>query len=106
MASEVMLYLMINLHLYYINIQLNFYQNQVINECDRKNVAKIPVGCKEFFVTWRRTYVVNKRFTTCDYLADFKYNLIGMTNLWPQTNKLYSLKCTFKDRLQNVAKRN
>ena len=35
--TEVKIYLMENMHLHNINIQLKFYQNWFIKECDRKN---------------------------------------------------------------------
>ena len=42
MVSEVTLHFMKNLSLYNVRIYINFRQNQLINECARKNLAKIP----------------------------------------------------------------
>ena len=43
-----------NLHLHNVIIHRNSSQNQFINECARKNLAKIPEGRKDFFVRRRR----------------------------------------------------
>ena len=41
MPSEVQLDLMNNFRLHNISININFHQNWLVNECARKNLAKI-----------------------------------------------------------------
>ena len=42
MTFEVIVYEIQNLHLYIVSFHLNFHQNRFINECARKEKAKIP----------------------------------------------------------------
>ena len=42
MTSEVILHFMKNLCIHTVSIHRNVYQNWFINECARKNLAKIP----------------------------------------------------------------
>ena len=62
MTFEVILYFMKNLRLYNVSIHRIFYQNRFINEYARKKKAKIPEfpSFRVFFVSCRRTYVLNK----------------------------------------------
>ena len=52
-----------NLRLYNVSIHRTFYQNRFINECARKikvQILGISELRKEFFVSYRRTYILNK----------------------------------------------
>ena len=61
MTSEVILHSMKNMRLHNFSIQANVYQNLLINECTRKNLAKILEGWNhgDFPVNCRRTEVFN-----------------------------------------------
>ena len=71
MTFEVILIKRKYLRIHNISIHIIFYQNQFINECVRKNFLKFSEGQTErrkdgkterrsFFVSCRRTYVLNK----------------------------------------------
>ena len=60
MTSEVILYLMKNLHLHNVNNhRFFFYQNHFLNEYATKKKTKIPESCS-FLVRYKRSYVLNK----------------------------------------------
>ena len=59
LTLEVILYKMKNLRLYNVSIPINFYQNRLINECARNNLAKITESQKPvvFFYVEELTFL-------------------------------------------------
>ena len=101
MTSEVILYLIKNVRLYNVSIQINLYKIRFINECARKIKAKIPeshifrvLQSQSFLVRCRRTYVIKKVYVVIESINWYtvSLNVTFLCSMIMNMNNFFLLK--------------